>query len=73
MDELANRLANFALKHLGDEFCLNCYKTELGLTDQKEAEGARASLVVTGRFKVDQGTCKKCQRTGLVMKSVEKA
>ncbi len=43
-------IVNFVRNFLGDVFCLDCYKKELGLTDRKEAEEARAAQEVA-RYK----------------------
>jgi hypothetical protein len=56
----------------GDEFCLTCYKRQLGLTDQRGADDATTALVATGKFKLEPGRCKKCGKTGIMLRAVEK-
>jgi hypothetical protein len=63
-----DQLADFAGRVLGDEFCLDCYKVELGLPDRKEAEKARANLIASGTFKLEPGQCKKCGKQGMAIK-----
>lgn len=62
----------FARNFLGDEFCLACYKSQLGLTDQRGADHATTALVATGKFKLEPGRCKKCGKTGIMLRAVEK-
>lgn len=64
---LEDNMVNFARNVLGDEFCMGCYKKELGLTDQREADKATLALVATRKFKLEAGRCKKCGKTGIMI------
>jgi len=68
-------LSDFARDVLGDEFCLNCYKEALFLTDPTQANEARAHLVREGVFAIGPGQCRNkaraknpCKWKGLVMR-----
>lgn len=54
----------------GNEFCLGCYKSQLGLTDQREADNKITALVAGRTFRLEPGQCKKCGKTGMIMRAV---
>ena len=66
-------LVTFARSSMGDEFCLTCYKHALRLTDQKEADQATVALVATHKFTIEPGQCKKCGKTGIMLKSTRRS
>ena len=65
-------LVAFARSSVGDEFCFTCYKNALGLTDQKDADRATVALVATLKFTVEPGQCKKCGKTGIMLKATRR-
>lgn len=64
-----DQLVNFTRTFLGDEFCLTCFKTGAGLTNQRDADQAIMALVATRKFKLEPGQCKKCGKTGIMLRA----
>jgi hypothetical protein len=67
-----DRLVTFARTSLGDEFCLTCYKSGLGLANQKDADRSAMTLVATRKFTFELGRCKKCGKTGIMLRAKER-
>ena len=66
-------LVSFAQSFLGDEFCLTCFKNGLGLATQKDADRSVLTLVATKKFAFEPGRCKKCGKTGIMLKAKGRA